>query len=253
MVMKFICIILFSSNLFLFSCNDFSEKSTATLESDSLSIQIVKMIEEKKRYLALKREFENSRYNKSLLKYRPIIRKYAKRYGFDWRLIVAQIMQESKFRQTAQSRVGARGLMQLMPRTAQEITREFDVHEFDVQYILQNPRENIAAGIYHLRKQYNYFANADMVNRTKLSLASYNCGAGRVFDAQNIARFFNHSPHHWDYIRKYIAMLKKSDWELHLQVWPLGRPKYGYFYGYEETINYVERIWELFQTYQKIL
>lgn len=220
---------------------------------DSLSNQIKKVIEEKKRYWDLKQEFEKSRYNKSLLKYRPIIRKYAKRYGFDWRLIVAQIMQESKFRQTARSKVGAAGLMQIMPRTARQITRDLEVHEFDVKYILKNPRENIAAGIYHLKKQYNYFPKADFANRTKLSLASYNCGAGRIFDAQNIAHYYKKSPYQWINIREYLTMLKKSDWELHLQVWPLGHPKHGYFYGYEETLNYVENIWQLFQVYKKIL
>jgi membrane-bound lytic murein transglycosylase F len=253
MFFKLTSILVLLCALIAFSCEQRGEISAIDNESDSLSIQIKKFIEEKQRNLALKREFEGSRYNKSVLKYRPIIRKYAKRYGFDWRLIVAQIMQESKFRHTAQSRVGARGLMQLMPRTAQEITREFDVHEYDVQYIFKNPRENIAAGIYHLKKQFNYFPNADLINRTKLSLASYNCGAGRVFDAQTIARFYNHPPNNWNHIRDYLAALKKSDWEIHLQVWPLGRPKYGYFYGNEETVNYVERIWELFQIYKKIL
>ena len=41
--------------------------------------------------------------------------------------------------------------------------------------------------------------------------------------------------------------------ELHLQVWPLGRPAHGYFYGYNETITYVDRIWEIYQVYKKIL
>lgn len=231
--------------------NDIAQNNL--VNGDSLSTHIKKVIEEKKRYWDLKREFENSRYNKSLLKYRPVIRKYAKRYGFDWRLIVAQIMQESKFRQSARSRVGATGLMQLMPRTAKEITRDLEVHEYDVKYILKNPRENIAAGIYHLRKQYNYFQQADFTNRTKLSLASYNCGVGRVFDAQNIARYYNVSPNQWPNVSDYLTRLKKSDWELHLEVWPLGRPKYGYFYGYDETINYVDNIWKLFQVYKRIL
>jgi len=48
-------------------------------------------------------------------------------------------------------------------------------------------------------------------------------------------------------------MLKKSDWQLHLQVWPTGKPRFGYFYGYNETINYVENIWALYQDYRKIM
>ena len=104
-----------------------------------------------------------------------------------------------------------------------------------------------------MRKQYRHFKNADFSNRTKLTLASYNCGVGRIKDAQDISRFNNHPPYKWRYIRNYITQLKSSDWELHLQVWPLGKPTYGYFYGYDETITYVDTIWELYQIYKKIL
>ncbi len=234
--------------LSLISCTGENKQTVPIADGDSLTSHIKDVVQQKRELQEIKRAFEKSRYNKSLTKYRPIIRKYAKRYGFDWRLIVAQIMQESKFREKARSPVGARGLMQVMPRTAKELTRELDV-----EYILINPRENIAAGIYHLRKQFNFFPNADKVNRLKLGLASYNCGAGRVFDAQDIIRYHAKPAMQWKYVSPYLKKLKKSDWELHLQVWPLGRPKHGYFYGYEETINYVDNIWEMYQIYKKIL
>jgi membrane-bound lytic murein transglycosylase F len=157
-------------------------------------------------------------------------------------------MQESKFHEAARSPVGASGLMQLMPETARALTRELDV-----EHILLNPRDNIAAGIYHLKKQYNFFPEADAVNRTQLSLASYNCGAGRIFDAQSIARYYQVSPYSWGTVRQYLPQLKSSDWKLHLQIWPLGRPKYGYFYGHKETITYVENVWDLYQIFTKIL
>jgi membrane-bound lytic murein transglycosylase F len=248
MQIKNIYIFILISFFGLAACNSGERRVYSTVTTDSLSAQIQRVLDEKKRVLALKRELESSRYRNSLLKYRPIIRKYAKRYGFDWRLIVAQIMQESQFKEAAKSPVGASGLMQLMPGTSREITRELDF-----QYILKNPRENIAAGIYHLRKQYGYFPNADYTNRIKLSLASYNCGAGRIFDSQSIARYLNRSPFLWTNIRKYLTLLKQTDWELHLQVWPQGKPQYGYFYGFEETITYVDRIWDKFQVYKKIL
>jgi membrane-bound lytic murein transglycosylase F len=234
--------------LVLISCTESDTNVSATADTDSLTSHIKNVVEQKKQLQKIKDAFEKSRYSKSLNKYRPIIRKYAKRYGFDWRLIVAQIMQESKFREAARSPVGARGLMQVMPRTARELTQELDV-----QYILINPRENIAAGIYHLRKQYNFFPTADKENRLKLGLASYNSGAGRVFDAQEIIKYYGKPALKWKNVRQYIQRLKKSDWELHLQVWPLGRPKHGYFYGYNETINYVDNIWEMYQIYRKIL
>ncbi len=246
--MKVLRYIIIIAGVFLWSaCGSDPVPETGSANSDSLTAQIKDMVQHKRELQEIKAAFERSRYNKSLAKYRPIIRKYAKRYGFDWRLIVAQIMQESKFREKARSPVGARGLMQVMPRTARELTRELDV-----EYILINPRENIAAGIYHLRKQYNFFPNADKVNRLKLGLASYNCGAGRVFDAQDILRYQAKPAMQWEFVSPYLKKLKKSDWELHLQVWPLGRPKHGYFYGYNETINYVDKIWDTYQIYRQI-
>ena len=236
------------ASLWLLSCDQSNTGIRTTADGDSLTSHVKNIVDQKKKLQEIKDAFENSRYNKSLSKYRTIIRKYAKRYGFDWRLIVAQIMQESKFREAARSPVGARGLMQVMPRTARELTRELDV-----QYILVNPRENIAAGIYHLQKQYNFFPNADNVNRLKLGLASYNCGAGRIFDAQKITRYYEKPALKWDYVSQSLKKLKRSDWELHLQVWPLGRPKHGYFYGYNETTTYVDNIWEMYQIYRKIL
>jgi len=218
------------------------------VDDDSLEVTIKKVIEEKRKLNELKEEFEKSRYMNALLKYKPIIKKYSKRYGFDWRLIVAQIMQESKFREEARSHVGARGLMQIMPNTARELSKELDI-----LYILRNPRENIAAGIYHMKKQYNLFPNADFPNRTKLSLAAYNCGAGRIFDAQDIVRYYRLSPNVWNNVKKYLGSLKSGDWEVHLLVWPTGKPKHGYFYGETETTTYVANIWEMYNLYRKIL
>ena len=106
---------------------------------DSLTLYIEDQIAQKKELFEMRRKFVQSRSFHSLLKYKPIIKKYSKRYGFDWRLIAAQIMQESRFREEARSHVGARGLMQIMPRTAREISAELDL-----MYIIKNPRENIA-------------------------------------------------------------------------------------------------------------
>jgi soluble lytic murein transglycosylase-like protein len=56
--------------------------------------------------------------------YGPTIKRYAELYGFDWRLILATMKQESRFSPTAESHRGAYGLMQLMPGTGEEIARE---------------------------------------------------------------------------------------------------------------------------------
>lgn len=216
--------------------------------SDSLMAVVESRLAEKKKLQRLKEELLTSKVGRSIDKYKPIIKKYSKRYGFDWRLITAQIIQESGFREKARSHAGARGLMQLMPRTAKEISRELDI-----EYIMKNPRENITAGIYHLKKQMRYFPDSPEADRTQLALASYNAGAGRVFDAQDIATFYKQPQNRWPTVKPYLSMLKHSDWELHLQIWPKGQPKYGYFYGYNETINYVDRIWDTYSIYKKIL
>ncbi len=217
-------------------------------EKDSLLLQVEKRLADKRRYDNLRHELYSSNLGRSIKKYKPIIKKYAKRYGFDWRLIAAQIVQESGFREKARSHAGARGLMQLMPYTAREISRELDI-----QYIMKNPRENITAGIYHLNKQMRYFPDATWSERTRLALASYNAGVGRVLDAQAIADYNRQPLNRWGTVKPYLSMLKRSDWQLHLQVWPEGKPRYGYFYGYNETINYVDNIWKMYTIYRNIL
>lgn len=246
---KTACLLAFIFSLSVISC--FKSSDTAKLneeETDSLMVRIEKRISDKKKLQQISGDLKNSRVGLSIKKYKPIIKKYAKRYGFDWRLIAAQIVQESGFKEKARSRVGATGLMQIMPNTAKELSGELDF-----EFIFKNPRENITAGIFHLKKQYRYFPESQFDDRTRLALASYNSGAGRVFDAQEITHYQKYSMNKWMYVKTNLAHLKQSDWPLHLQVWPDGKPKYGYFYGSEETINYVDRIWSMYNIYKLIL
>jgi membrane-bound lytic murein transglycosylase F len=208
---------------------------------------IERRIEEKKRYEEFRRNTLPRDFEKKVENYFPVIRKYSKRYGFDWRLIVMQIVKESLFREDARSRVGAMGLMQIMPSTALEIRREMDI-----EYIANNPRENIAAGIYHLYKQVLKLPDATRDNRVKLALAAYNCGMGRIHDAQSVARNLNLDPHSWEAVKECLQMLTAKHWQLHLEIWELGVPTYGYFYGFKETINYVDDIIKDYQIFTSI-
>lgn len=214
---------------------------TAIAEQDSLIAMIDQKIAEKEQQRAAIQRFRKRQlprnFTNQLKKYFPVIRKYAKRYGLDWRLIIAQILKESHFKESALSNVGARGLMQIMPRTAREITREIDI-----AYISKDPRENITAGIYYMYKQTQNFQDADRENRLKLALAAYNAGAARVYDAQDIARYRQLNPNTWDAVKACLPLLTEEQWQLHLEVWELGKPRFGYFYGYEETIDYVDDI-----------
>jgi len=103
--------------------------------------------------------------------FHPFIVQAAGRHEVDPALIKAIIMAESRFNPRAISKKGAKGLMQLMPRTAEALGVE---DSFD-------PEDNINAGVRYLKMLMNRF-NGDV----KLALAAYNAGTGRVREFQGI-------------------------------------------------------------------
>jgi hypothetical protein len=95
----------------------------------------------------------------------PIIEKYAADYQLDPSLIRSIIATESAFNPKAVSSKGARGLMQLMPATAERLGVK---NSFD-------PEQNIHGGVKHFRLLMNSFNN-----NLELSLAAYNAGENLV-------------------------------------------------------------------------
>ena len=76
--------------------------------------------DETRSYLAKLKQLHAATQGADLQRFRAtieIFRQYAGQYGFDTLLLVAQGYQESRLDQRARSRVGAVGLMQLMPQT----------------------------------------------------------------------------------------------------------------------------------------
>ena len=109
-----------------------------------------------------KKKFNLSRRMK---KYDGIISEASGRYNIPVSLIRAVIAIESNYNPRAVSRAGAKGLMQLMPQTAEEMGVE---DTFD-------PRQNILGGTRYLRIMANSF-KGDLV----LTLAAYNAGQKAV-------------------------------------------------------------------------
>lgn len=89
-------------------------------------------------------------------------------------LLFALSRQESSFEPSIASPAGARGLMQLMPATAQETAKRHGVPYRGVQD-LNNPALNIQLGSHYYRQMLDRFDN----NRI-LATAAYNAGPGRV-------------------------------------------------------------------------
>ncbi len=182
-----------------------------------------------------------------ITQYGPTIKRYAQEYGFDWRLILAVMKQESRFLPEAESEKGASGLMQIMPVTGAEVARSLALED------LSHPGENIRAGTYYLRKLYDLYDGSSDADRIKLTLASYNAGAGRVYDAQELAAYLQDDPGRWQSVRAALPLLSKRYETLHRSVWPMQRPRNGWFGGSRQTIAYVDAVVENYETYMQEL
>ena len=108
------------------------------------------------------------------LEYRQLIRKYAAEYNLSPALIAAVIRNESSFRPSAESSVGAKGLMQLMPDTADWIARKTGYDGFSAA-LLYEPEINIRFGCWYL----NYLST--MFRGDPLCVVcAYHAGQGEI-------------------------------------------------------------------------
>ena len=106
------------------------------------------------------------------LEYTEYIKKYAKEYNVDEYLIYAIIKAESNFEPNAESHRGAKGLMQLMYSTAEDISKRIGI-ELNEENILE-PDININLGTKYISMLIQKY------NNTNLALAAYNAGSGNV-------------------------------------------------------------------------
>ena len=158
-----------------------------------------------------------------------LFKKYAKEIGWDWRIMASLAYNESNFDTTAVSWVGAKGLMQLMPKTA----RAMGLPEGKEQ----NPEESVKAAskyLAHLERSFNKISNPE--EKVKFILGSYNAGIGHIYDAMALAEKYGKNKYIWD-DNVAIYILLKSDEDY------FNDPvcKNGYFRG-RETFNFVKDI-----------
>jgi soluble lytic murein transglycosylase len=107
------------------------------------------------------------------LRHEDIIRQQAQDKSLDPTLIAGIIYVESRFRDQT-SHAGAKGLMQLMPATADYIARKSGGTRF-VQGDLADPQINISYGSWYLRYLLQHYHG-----NVALALAAYNAGEGKV-------------------------------------------------------------------------
>ncbi len=120
---------------------------------------------------AVSREFWERLYPMPFAKQ---LRARAKPHRLDPYLVAGLIRQESEFNPSARSRAGARGLMQIMPRTGQGLARRLGIQGFSTRH-LYRADTSLRLGTFHFRQVYDQFDR-----RIEYTLAAYNAGEHRV-------------------------------------------------------------------------
>jgi len=175
------------------------------------------------------------------------IRHFAQKYELDWRFVLAVMKAESRFDVSAKSHRGAVGLMQIMPTTIEELGKALDID------VMADPRNNIHGGVYYLKRLHSLFPGASPADRLKLTLAAYNAGLGRVYDAQDLAAYLEENPNSWESVRDALPLLSKRYYTLHKGVWEADRPRTGWFGNARETVAYVDKAMGYYEDYRLVL
>ncbi len=170
---------------------------------------------------ALERAAAERQTKRATERFDPIFRKYTKRYfgvGTDWRWFKAQGMAESDLTPTARSRVGARGIMQLMPSTYGQIRTALP--QFGA---IDHPEWNIAAGILHDRDLWTLWKkDVTEPERWDFMFAGYNAGEGTIMRARRAASEAKLDDRTWPSIESVAPTVQR--------------------WRYPETLDYVRKI-----------
>ncbi|MBI2219476.1 MAG: transglycosylase SLT domain-containing protein [Candidatus Rokubacteria bacterium] len=146
--------------------------------------------------------------------WRPAVTEAAEQEGLDPFLVAAIVREESSYHPRALSRAGARGLMQLMPATAETVARAGGI-TLGGSEPLEDPGLNIQLGTRFLAGMLRDFGDP------RLAVAAYNAGPGRV--------------------RQWLRTKKTDDLEAFVEQIP-----------FDETRQYVKRVMLSWQEYRRI-
>jgi membrane-bound lytic murein transglycosylase F len=171
--------------------------------------------------------------------YDELFRKYSAGINWDWRLLASLVCQESRFNPEARSRVGAFGLMQIMPSTMEELGIDST----------SPPEKQIAAGVKYIKYLNDILSKSipDKNERIKFVLASYNIGPGHIFDARRLAEKYGKDASVWD-SNVDSCLLSKTD--PHVYTDP--EVRHGRCVG-KETNAFVAQVMQRYEHYKNIL
>ena len=148
------------------------------------------------------------------IKYQQYVEEYAEEFSLDKNLVYAVIKIESNFDENAVSVAGAKGLMQLMDRTAEDCSKKAGF-DYIIPADLFVPEKNIRLGCYYISQLMSIY------NDTELAITAYNGGTGNV--------------------EKWLSDPEYSDGEGGLSDIP-----------YKETKDYVKKVMDAFEKYNRL-
>jgi len=196
----------------------------AFLKKNGLGTALGNVIE--KRYLqntTYAKQATSEAERRKFLQLVTFFKKYSEQYQLDYLLMAAQGYQESGLDQNAKSRVGAIGVMQVMPATGKEL-KVGDIRKVE---------PNIHAGVKYIRFMIDqYFKDEPMTPLDKglFAFASYNAGPARVRQLRKEAQTRGLDPNVWFGNVERIASER------------IGR----------ETVTYVSNIYKYYVAYRLI-
>ena len=170
--------------------------------------------------------------------YDDVIRTVAEREGLDWRFLSAIAYHESRFKEHAVSRMGARGIMQIMPVVA----RHFNVPVEEI--VNTETNVTLAAKLLNsIEESMGLPVATPRKDRMGIILACYNAGMGHISDARRLARKHGGNANSWESVSHFLAMKSLPEYYRDEVV------NNGRFIGSRQTSEFVDNVINQYNKY----